>query len=80
MEGKRRTYPETFKLEALALLEHGAKSASQVGILGKVLEVAATQWGAFHVRTRAEQNVHIQRDTFLSQRFTYFVEQACIPG
>lgn len=29
-ERKRRTYPEAFKLEALALLEHGAKSAEQI--------------------------------------------------
>jgi len=29
-ERKRRTYPQAFKLEALALLEHGAKTAHQI--------------------------------------------------
>jgi len=60
-ERKRRTYPEAFKLEALALLEQGAKTAHQIEENLGITRGLLLKWQARYQAVRQENgSVHLE--------------------
>ena len=59
-ERKRRSYPEVFKLEALALLEHGAKSAHQIEEDLGITRGLLLKWQARYQAVGQGKEVHLE--------------------